>query len=263
MITAKLQNSDWYSALGNQLSKTEQLGLLTIPDSEILSAISLEAVCGKYRAKELIAHSGVWPEIDFDGMRLCMHCSTDGVRCTNYNDQPICKRHEKSAMNSVINFKSVKLRDRYQKELRNPRKLQLGGELAMMRTMLSLMVDKVGDNDQLPLEYIGAITQMCEKISGVVDKMHKMSTITPEHIDNILTKAVDIISRFVPADKLEAIALEIEALDPSKIEADSPFMPGDTLESSDGVRLIETVEPDAPKVKRELVEIADKLGINP
>lgn len=261
MFTTKLQSNDWYAALGDKLSKVEQLLLLTQPDTEILSAISLEMACGKKAAKTLISEAGIHPEIDFDGMRRCIYMSTTGVRCCGYGELPICKKHERAAMSNLMNFKSEKLRHRYERELKNPRKMQLGSELAMMRTMLGAMVDKLTDSGEIPLEYIGAITSMCEKISGVVDKMSKMNTITPEHIDNILNKTVEIIARFVPADKMVEIADEIAKLDPTKMDSDIQFMPGETLEAVDGARLIELEPPHAPMVKRELVEMADRLGL--
>lgn len=228
-----------------------------MPSTQLCSAILLEAAVGKLRSRELIKLVGIKPEINFSGERRCVYV-VNGTRCCNYGSIPVCEKHFKEASMLSGHFKSAQLRDEYNRLLGSKYKMHLDGELAMMRLMLGVLVNKLGDNGNVAFEHVAAITAMCEKISGVVDKMSKMNTLTPETIDKMLERVTEIVGKYVPAEHLDAIAAEIAGVQPTVNACDIQFDPGEQVKLTNGeVKEVEVI----PLHKRQLVELAAQMKI--
>lgn len=140
--------------------------------------------------------------------------------------------------------------------------MQLTNELAMLRVMMVQMIQR-SDSDRMSTESIVCITQLCEKIMTMSSTMSKLNQLTPEVVDNILNKAVDILAEYVPPERLVEAAQKIQALalvDPS---ASTPIDPGNLIEIEEKGVLITTNADDPDAIlKRTLVEEAIRLKLD-
>jgi hypothetical protein len=228
-LVTELIGDDWLGLLGNLLSDTEKQAILRLPRLDVSSAIKLSKAIGIDRTREVIRLSKVYPEINVDGRRRCVH-SIGGKRCRTYSNLPICARHFESAnMLSPSTFKSEALRAAYMRNLANPRKLQTDSELAVMRTMLEMLLSKANEQGNMPIEMIGAVSALSEKITVVADRMSKMQEITPEKVETMMERIVDIISEYVPAEKLKECADKISSVSLSQPSCAIDYLPGDTV----------------------------------
>lgn len=226
-LATSLLYGDWIDCLGDLLRPDEKAILANMPQVEIASLPLLEAAIGVRRARELLKQAEILPEIDKNGHRRCVY-EKNGKRCTRYAPIPVCDKHFERASMLSAHFKSKTLRDEYNKLLNSPYKMHLDSELSMMRLMLGVLVGKLNDG-AVTFEHIVAVTTMCEKISGVVDKMAKMNAITPETIDKMMANVVDVLALHVPPDKLPLIAAEITKLSPKVNACDITYEPGQQL----------------------------------
>lgn len=257
MLETKLLNGDWIAHLRGLLTASEERILFLSVQTPIASAIQLEALLGTKRAKRLLFDAKIHPEINIHGHRRCTYLDDKGVRCCNYSKIPVCDVHfERACMLSNM-FKSDNLRKEYEKLLGSKYKMHLDGELAMMRLMLGILIQKIDATGNMTIEHVGAVTAMCEKISGVVDKMSKMNTLTPETIDKMIGKIVDVVSVYVSAEDLEKIAEEVARIQPSVNACDIEFMPGESVNIMGEMKEIEAV----PIHKRQLIELAAQIGV--
>jgi hypothetical protein len=257
MLETKLLNGDWRTHLRGLINGSEEKALSLSVQTPLASAIQLEMLFGTKRARELIRISRIIPEIDREGNRRCTHLDKHGVRCTRYAKISVCDLHfERACMLSNM-FKSDTLRKEYEKLLGSKYKMHLDGELAMMRLMLGMLIQKIDANGNMTIEHVGAVTAMCEKISGVVDKMSKMNTITPETIDKMIGKIVDVVSVYVNAEDLEKIAEQVARIQPTVNACDIEYMPGESVNIMGDMKEIEAV----PLHKRQLIELAAQIGV--
>lgn len=239
IVTTELQGGNWRDIISENRDLVTDLEYIAIVqicngnNPELLSGIQLASVVGNVRAKELIHtiynRTGVLPEIGVNSNRRCVAIDKTGKRCTTYSDTLTCKRHLKKVNMFTNLFSDPSLKERYEAILRSPSKIQLDAEQAMMRLMLSEIVTKLSTG-QIPIDLIAQVTILCEKISQITEKMSKMNEITPETIDKIFEGVTEIVAKYVPAAHLEAVASEIEKLQPKlKPVENIPFTPGDTI----------------------------------
>lgn len=259
-LVTELIGDNWPEVLKDFLVDEEATAIRSLPIIGISSGIKLAKAVGKGRAKQLIKLSKVYPEIDCDGNRRCVH-SINGFRCKNYSDIPVCKKHfEKASMLSPATFKSATLREAYMRNLANPRKLQADSELAVMRTMLELLLSKANDQGNMPIEMIGAISALSEKITIVIDRMSKMQEITPEKVETMMERVVDIISTYVPPDKLKECADKISSVNLHQPSCTIGYVPGETVEQYSEGNLVENQITTVHQ--RALLETAIHLGVD-
>ena len=251
-IQTKLESPDWTEIIGDHLTDEEKFHLLASPQPPLLSSRQLKTLFGKLRADELLALSPVMPEINYLGHRRCVYVDDDSTRCMRYSQMPCCEQHYHFARQlAPAVFKATSLKEIHRKHLMSPRKIQLDNELALMRTMQELMLNKFKDldADKIPLELMGAITTMSEKIGGVVEKMSKMNQITPETIDSMMDKVVDLVGEYLPADKLREFADKVKLIRPETASCSVPYEPGDMVMINDSDVNITTVH------QRALIDI--------
>ena len=253
MLSTKLLADDWINILGDLITGTQASKIEALPKTPLLSGIKLKYAFGENVAKRLIRKCGVLPEIDIEGSRRCVYIK-DGVRCENYSSTPCCDEHFEEAQMLSNHFRSNTLRKQYEELMGSKHKLQLDSEVSMMRLMLGILVSKLNDN-AITIEHIVAVTQLCEKITGVVDKMSKMNSVTPETVDIMMSKVVDIIALYVEPDKLAIIADAISKVVPTYNVCDIQVMPGDTYIEGGQER-----EPISIH-KRALIEIAAQMKV--
>ena len=256
-----LDSDDFLVRFKEHLTALETHLLSIAGPCSVTSEIKLFAVLGKVRGRELLKLTKYLCEIDEEGLRRCVF-KRDGVRCKAYGSLPVCDKHyEKATMISPTIFKNSSLRQAYMRNLANPRKLQADSELAVLRTMMELLISKTSESGNLPMEQIAAISTLAEKITTVVDKMHKMNEITPEKIELLMEKVVDIISEYVHPDKLKECASKITEVGASLPSCTVPYLPGDSIElrNSEGVFEDEKV---TTVHQRSLIEAAVMLGID-
>ena len=155
-------------------------------------------------------------------------------------------------------FKSITLKREYERLMQSPAKMHLDSEVSMMRLMLGIAVGQLKDG-AINLEHVVLVTQLCEKISNVVDKMSKMNSITPETIDNMISGMVGIVARYVPADQLALIADEVAQLNPKVNISTVQSLPGE----ENGLSAFSIEAEPISIQKRALLEIASTLNVMP
>lgn len=231
MLETKLLGGSWIPDLDEHLSASEKYALsISEMDTQIRSEITLELVLGVDRARELLAKCKQLAEINLKGCRRCVFIGPHG-RCTSYSKQPICGKHINKAEKMYPGLiQNVALRKAYERHLGSKKQFQMGAEVALMRTMLEVLMQKIGSQSNIHPEQIASIIVTCEKICGVIEKSSKLSVLTPEHVDEMLAKAVEIIADYVPAEKLEEVANKIQGItgEFSK-EVAIPYEPGDSI----------------------------------
>jgi hypothetical protein len=233
-----------------------------LPPTQLSSMIPLVVAAGKKKAKEIVELLPFDPEIDVNGNRRCVFVDPHGVRCERYGDKdmPLCKQHRKKAASLGTYFSSPRLRETFEAFATSSNKLQADGELALMRTMLASLLRQVRD-DSINLEIIGAVTAMSEKITVVIERISKMSQLTPEHLQRLMSKMVEIAGEYVAPDKLEEFAKRVEQieLDDLPPTLTSPLMPDDNIQpvayKDPSVRSVPSVQQCA------LVDVAARMGV--
>ena len=229
----------------------------SLPAQQLSTLIPLVLALGKKKkAAEVAAMLPFIAEVNENGCRRCVMI-TDGERCVHYGDKdvPICKKHYKDAKMLGNHFGSPMLRETYKRFYEDPNKLRCDAELTLMRTMLASLLQRITD-DNLNIEVIAGVTSMCEKITMVVERMGKIEKITPEHLNLLMQQMTEVASKYIPADKLEDFANDIEkiSVEPNKITQLIPYEPGNSVEV-DGKQVIIDIQ------KRALVETAARMGV--
>lgn len=154
-------------------------------------------------------------------------------------------------------FKSPLLREAFDHYMKAPNKHSLDQEIALQRTMLVVIMQKVDDN--ITMHEVAAITTLCDKIANVVEKSSKLNAITPEKITTLFNAVVEILAEYVPKDKLEEVAAKIEAANPLKAQAMVPYVPGEEILINDMKYKIDMAKTDRQKA---LLEIAQHLEVD-
>lgn len=176
-----------------------------------------------------------------------------------YTLNGMCGSHMGTVANFTKHFRSQKLRDQFTQFMGDPHKLRLTGELSLLRVMLVQMVSRT-ESEVLPIQHIEAITVLCEKIMTMSVNMSKLNQLTPEVVDNILNRAIDVLAKYLPPDRLVDAAKEIQALALVDPTADSPIDPGNYITiNEEPIRIgTNTEDPDAIK-RRALYGEAARL----
>jgi hypothetical protein len=167
----------------------------------------------------------------------------------NYTLNGMCGNHMSAVANFTKHFRSQKLRDQFLTFMNDPHKMRLTGELSLLRVMLVQMISRT-DNDVLPIQHIEAITVLCEKIMSMSVNMSKLNQLTPEVVDNILNKAIDVLAKYLPPDKLVEAAKEIQALSLVDPTAEAPIDPGNFIVIDEQPVRIGTNTEDPEAIKR-------------
>ncbi len=226
-----LEGCEWQDVLAEHLSPAEKARLRGVPRQKLLSGVVLmHAAKAKRRYKELLQLAlPIRPEIDADGKRRCIFVEDNGERCCTYSSHGLCRNHMAHAASFSKHFKSQRLKDQYSALMSDPRRMQLTGEQAMLRLLLTQLLEKF-DGDAIPMHIIEAGTVLCKEIAAMTTTISKLNQLTPEAVDAVLAKVVDIMADYVPPEKLEEAAKRVQALtmiDPMPVE---PVLPGNLIE---------------------------------
>ena len=154
-------------------------------------------------------------------------------------------------------FKNQQLRDLYHQLHTSPSRGQLDAEQAVMRMMLAQMLERLDTTKGIPLDFIAQVTVMCEKISGVTEKMAKLNVITPEQVDRLLEQITTIFVKYVPEESLDGALEEIKALKIGGKIANIEYEPGDRVGD---VTITAEVTPNLTVQKAALVQLAKDLS---
>lgn len=250
-ICTTLEGRRWIDLLGSRLTIDEREKLRVGPQSSVLSTLELKiAVSNVARVRKLVKSiAPIMPEITLEGHRRCIYMNEDGLRCLHYTLNGICGNHMNAVANFTRHFKSQKLREQFTTFMNDPHKMRLTGELSILRVMLVQMISR-SDNDVLPIQHIEAITVLCEKIMSMSVNMSKLNQLTPEVVDNILNKAIDVLAKYLPPDKLVDAAKEIQALSLVDPTAETPIDPGNYIVINEEPVRIGTNAEDPDAIKR-------------
>lgn len=231
--------------------------LRSLPSGDLSSMIPLVLSIGDRKASQIQDKLPFVPEIDHRGHRRCVYVNRDGNRCGRYGDAdiPICSRHTGKAMMLGTHFKSKMLRDTFQGFYNDPQKLNCFSELALMRTMLAAILQRVSD-ENANMEVIGGITAMCDKITVVVERISKLEKVTPEHLNALMKALTEVAIKYIPAEQVESFADEVEkiSIEPDALIQVKPYMPGEEVEVNGRKEIVTTQ-------KRALLETAERMGI--
>jgi hypothetical protein len=126
-------------------------------------------------------------------------------------------------------FKNKKLQDTYDALMTNPTRMQLDSEQAIMRLMLAQVLERLDADRGIPMDMIAAVTTMCEKITGVTEKIAKLNEVTPETINRLLDGVADILVKYVPQEHIEAATNEVGALTNIGKQCNIPYDNGDKV----------------------------------
>lgn len=268
-ITTKLDKSslaampdDKLMSLG--LTPEEIRMLRAMPDTQISSMVPLATVVGNARATSIQPLLDYVPEVDVHGNRRCVFLEENGKRCEAYTskDSPVCRKHKHKAKELGTYFRSAKLRETYDNFATSPEKMRCDGELALMRTMLTTLLEKLNE-DNTNLEMVGAIIAITEKITNTIDKMAKLEKVTPEQLNRLMMRMVDVASKYVPSDKLSDFAKDVENIDledrPLRTNNGLPFMPEHIEEAV--VEESPTERKDMAVQRKALLDIAERMGV--
>jgi hypothetical protein len=137
----------------------------------------------------------------------------------------------------------------------DPQKLNCFSELALMRTMLASLLQRVSD-ENANMEVIGGITAMCDKITVVVERISKLEKVTPEHLNALMKALTEVAIKFIPAEQVESFADEVEkiSIEPDALIQVKPYVPGEEVEVNGRKEIVTTQ-------KRALLETAERMGI--
>lgn len=229
----------------------------SVPRQQLSTLIPLLLAVGKKKLTSKMVESLPFiAEINERGHRRCV-MKIDGVRCEKYGDKdvPVCKEHYKDAKMLGNHFGSPLLRETYKRFYEDPNKMRCDSELTLMRTMLASLLQRITD-DNLNIELIAGVTSMCDKITSVVERMGKIEKLTPEHINLLMQQMTEVAAKYIPADKLEEFASDVEkiSVEPNKLTQRIPYQPGAEVEIN-GKQVEITVQ------QRALVETATRMGV--
>ena len=254
-ICTQLQGGAWAEVLANHINVEEKHKLHNLPATTLLSAIVLEAALGKRRTQQLLKKiEPLLPEINLDAKRRCMFIERSGVRCRRYTAGGICMNHAIKTASYTDHFKSASIRDAFTKFKKDPRRLALDPELAMLRLMMVQVVNLTTNpnNGQMGMQGIQAATVLADKIRSMVESISAISKLTPEYVDNVLNKVIEIMAEYLPADKLEEAARKVQALTLLEPEPDTPIDEGTQISIEGEVHEVEVVD-DTVHQKRVLL----------
>ncbi len=259
-LCTQLQGGTWQTYLHAELTPKEVGRLNAMPPLKLLNAVQLKQAVGANRVQKLLNRvKPILPEIDLNGNRRCIYIKEDGVRCQGYNEPGMCKEHMSKVTTITPHFRNQTLQQQYDKYLRDPKKMHLDRELAMLRLMMQKLMDSItGEN--IPVMTIQHMTVLTRDIKAMVEACTKMNQLTPETVDNILGEVVKILAKFVPADKLEDAAAELEKLTMSDPISEVPLDPGTLIEVDGQVQEIEVEDPKAIQRRALLERYGNELG---
>ncbi len=255
-----LQDGCWTEHAKDILRVHEIHSIEQLPKTNILSEITLYTALSPLRAKEIVSalhKKGVYAEVNRHGCRRCVHVDDLDKRCVSYcSVNYICDEHlEETAVNVPTIFRSPLLADAFKHHVNSPDKHSLDQEIALLRTMLTVVMGKLDDG--ITMGEVAAVTQLCDKIAAVVDKSAKLNVVTPEKLQTFMNSIVDVMAEFIPADKLQEAADRIERVNPLKQHLMVPYEPSKEIKSKDLAFQIQT----ASMQKKRLLEVAQHMGV--
>ena len=271
-ICTILEGRSWVEILGGLLQHREIDKLNALPRSKVLNAVQLEQAVGKTRASHLLRRTTILPEIAQNGKKRCIYVYDNTLRCRQYTDEGMCGCHMSAVENFTKHFKSRKIKDQFLTFVNDPQKMRLTGEMAMLRVMIVQMIGRV-QGDDMPIQTIQAVTVLCEKVMNMATTISKMNQLTPEVVDNILNKTIEIMSKYLPPDRLVEAAKEISLLATVDPSANSPIEPGQMIEvENDLLEITSTVDEnkqiqrntllnEAIRLQSELVQLQTEVDI--
>lgn len=265
LIATLLEGRHWADVLENIVSNEEYITLLSCRSSKLLSIHSLIGNVGNVKAKKyekLANEVGVFAEIGRDDTRRCVYVK-DNKRCKHYVKGIMCIEHYEEVGMFTSFFQSVEFKQRFEAFRNSPAKMHLDNEQALMRVLITELVSKMGKPGDVPIELIGGMTTMIDKLTNMTEKMAKMNEITPEAVENLLDKVVDILIKFVPKEALAEASAEVAKLSIVKIEPKLDFTGGTNIEYAGEDVKITATSSDAKSIQRKaFTDAAKRLGIS-
>lgn len=265
LIETTLEGRHWADVLEKLVSHEDYLLLLNCRSSKLLSIHSLIECVGKRRARffeKLANEAGVFAEIGIDGARRCVYVK-DGKRCKCYVSGIMCVAHYEEVSMFTTFFKSQEFKQRFEAFRNSPHRMHLTDEQALLRVLITELVSKMGKPGDVPIELIGGLTTMIDKLSAMTDKMSKMNEITPEAVENLLDKVVDILIKFVPQERLEEASKEVSKLKIVKVEPTIAYDPGVNIEYAGEEVEVKVKQTDNEAIKKKaFIDAAKRLGIS-
>ena len=194
-------------------------------------------LCNSVLAKRILADPrnpriptlGVYPEFSIHNNRRCCFVRNNGMRCEHYGPAAVCSYHIRLVkavprMNNAFtdSIKSEPLRVAFEKHLNNPDYKNVRSEVALMRTMLDSLVQRIDvqtDLAQIPFAELAAVTQMCQHITNTVEKMasieQKMNLrLSMDQVTALILTVVNITTNLLQpsSEKMILLAEAIENL---------------------------------------------------
>jgi hypothetical protein len=266
-ICTKLQGGTWLDVLEKHLSWPEVMALKSIPQSTLLNAAQLKVALGKDRATQLLKLAlPILPEISIEGKRRCVYVDAFGVRCRNYSEGGCCMSHAVKVTSMSSHFKSKDIRDAYDKFKKDPRRLSLDGELAILRLLMTQVINLCTNsaNGQMGMQGIQAATVLADKIRSMIETISSISKLTPEYVDNLLNKVIEASTDYIEPHKLNEFAKRVQALMLLEPEPDQPIEVGTVMEVNGEEKVVEVEEPQRENIQiRALLRFAHANGTLP
>lgn len=265
LIATRLEGRHWVDVLDGDIEPQEYNLLLCAKTTKMLNINVLIGVVGKTKARELEKRAnerGVFAEIGRDGARRCVYIK-EGKRCKCYNKGIMCTEHYQEVSMFTKFFQSVEFRQRFEAFKRSPHSMQLKNEQALMRVLITELVSKMGKPGDVPIELIGGLTTMIDKLTNMTEKMAKMNEITPESVETLLDKVVDILIKFVPTEKIQEASAEVSKLSIVKVEAEEEYEEGTNIEYAGEKLKISTTQSSNEEIRnRAFIDSARRMGLS-
>jgi hypothetical protein len=90
-----------------------------------------------------------------------------------------------------------------------------------------------------------------------------MNEITPESVENLLDKVIDILIKFVPTEKIQEASAEVAKLSIVKIEPEEEFTEGTKIEYAGDAIKVTTMKSSNDDIRqRAFIDNARRLGLS-
>lgn len=251
-LCLKLDGRSWDEVLG---CKTNAI------QTRLLSFHSLAEALGRVKARKAIKEASVYTEVNEEGERRCV-ALVDGIRCCDYSSGPLCLSHHIKIKNSKMSyagfFKDKTLAQEFLKFRNDKHRSSLEGEQALLRTMLAQFLKRLSKAKDIPVEAIAQVAVMCKQIADLSQKMTAINEVTPDQIELLLSKVVEVMAEFVPVDRLEAANTKLAELTTVGSDSEIAYEPGALIEI-DGEEKEVTVEVGNPINTKALLDSFARL----
>ena len=151
----------------------------------------------------------------------CKHWATPGYHeCTHHLPGTACPGGRGWVKRMLYAFKNATLQEQFERFAKDPDRLELNEELALARTCLAGLIERVNkekDVSALSAEASATLLTLAKEVASIVESIARVqrelkSTITVEQLQQVVSQAAEIILEFVPPERAEDVTVRLGQL---------------------------------------------------